>query len=212
MINKRLFFIVFSLYLFTACNSDEAAISNLFDDYKAALAAKDYSIICSSLDNKSIDLYKEIAYLASRADSTKLSRKPSFVRYEVLLLRQKLNRDQLVRLSWEDVCQFGIDKIDFSESLAKSELGISKIKEDQAVYYLIIGGQQTDKSLYFKKEGDEWRLNAAKAYSMISKLSYWGSFNADKKAENAALEQSIIRDTGSPLKENIWMVPSDWEK
>lgn len=210
MTTKHLFF---ALLLFTACNNDETAIHSFFNDYKAALIAKDYSIICSSLDSKSIQLYKDIAYFAQRADSLALSRAPRFVRYEVLLLRQRLDREDLVRLSWEDVCSFGIDKMDFTESIIKSELGVNKIKDDQAVFYMVIDGKQTEKSLYFKKEEDGWKVNAAKAYSLMSKISYLSSaINSDKKAENSALESAIELSTGRPLKENIWMIPSDWEK
>ncbi|MEO0874851.1 MAG: hypothetical protein AAFY48_09620, partial [Bacteroidota bacterium] len=212
IVTKNWLFLVLFLSLLTSCSNDEAAITDLFQNYKSALVAKDYSVLCSSLDNKSIQLFKDLARFARLADSLELSKTPIFVRYEVLLLRQQLIREELLDLNWEDVCKIGTDKIVLNENLYNSQLGVNKIKDNQAVYYLVINGKQTENALYFRKEESGWKLNAAKYYAMMSRMSYVeGIANGNKALQNQRLEQKVAFQADAPLKPYIWLPPSEWE-
>jgi hypothetical protein len=165
-----------ALFVLTSCGGDERAVQTLFDDYKSALTRKDYGFICSSLDGKTIQMFQEMAELASTADSMRLARSALFVRYEVILFRQRLEKEALENLTWEDVCRIGTLTMEIEEETLNSQLGVSKFKDDQAVYSMIIDGKQTEKLLFFVEEDGDWKINAAKFFSMLSKDSARMSF------------------------------------
>ena len=202
-----------ALLVLTSCGGDERAVQALFDDYKSALATKDYGFICSSLDGKTIRMFQEMAELARTADSMRLARSALFVRYEVILFRQRLEKEVLENLSWEDVCRIGTLTMEIGEEVLNSQLGVSKFKDSQAVYSLIIDGKHTEQFLFFIEEDGDWKVNAAKFFSMLSYDSVRMSFFAkpgDKALHNKGIERQVENVTGQPLKANIWNPPASW--
>ena len=66
---------------------------------------------------------------------------------------------------------------------------------------------------FFVEEDGDWKINAAKFFSMLSKNSVKMSFFSkpgDKALHNKGIEQRVENVTGQPLKANIWDPPASW--
>ena len=196
--------------ILTSCASEKKEFERLFEEYKVAVKTKDASYICNNLDLKSKKMYIDIVDLTRLADSVRLARATYFAKYQAAMLRQKYNKSEIDDMDWYAACVLASEALDPSSRFLTGRLGTSNIKDDKAVFFMVINEKQTKSPFYFVRENGKWKVDLSKLYKRIMIMT--GGFNSLKSvgSENENIKERVAAFYNEPIKPYLWTKPSKW--
>ena len=139
---------------------DETSIKQTFDGYKAAILADQGKKAIEYLDKHTIDYYSRLLELTKKADSLEVDKLNVLDKLMVLIMRLKLNKDELKSMDSKGLLEYAINNgMIGKESVEQSSLGNIKVKNDKGEAEYVVGGKKTPLFIEFYKEAGGWKLD-----------------------------------------------------
>lgn len=141
-----------------ATNEPPQAIQESFEDYQAAILARDPSGT-ELLSEATIGYYDHLIDLIKNADRTTLEAAPLADRIVVLMTRSTYPHEELLAMDGEGLVREAIVRGEIGDNVANLSLGKTDLKEDVALIQVLQNGQEIPVEFTFLKEDGVWKMD-----------------------------------------------------
>lgn len=202
--NKAFFLtIVFSIIFQPLFSQDSIAIQKVFDQYIEAVQNEEGYAAAELLDSTTVQHFQMVLDKILYADSLAIDSMEVISKYQILLNRERIPKDELIGLSGKDLVATSvtsnrlfdsdyitIDHMDVDSNIAKVYLIIER-RKSYPMHFLFI------------KENENWKFNMTSLFEMMSQ-PFQMSSKAYGMTENEVILHSIENSTGHPPSDDIW--------
>ncbi len=207
--NLQLLPIVILVLAVSSCGKvDETpAVRACYNQYKAAILAKDGPTASTLVTQSTIDMYGEYKRLALNGEPQEIATKPFSDRLSVAMLRHLMDMNYLEQLTAQQLFMYGVSEGWIgSEELASLTLGELQIEDNRATGELIVNGTKAPISFTFEKTQTGWKLDLAPLLkpvnSSIAQIAKMQGVTEDELILSALEEIS-----GRKVSSKIWEKP-----
>ncbi len=213
------FFIIFALPLQTLSASEEDEVKGSFSKYMNALLHHDGATVAQLISKetfKKTDQFKDLALYGTSQDLEELN---SYELFSVLALRQRIEPQQLIKMSAKEITQLTYDKGWNSRKAAET---ISALNEKISQKVNITSNTTSTLTLYldnkelpppfpFVKEEGIWKIDQASLFPHQNKnLEIF--IEKQGKTKKETLLQMLEKATGKKPSDKIWEAPYSKEE
>jgi hypothetical protein len=139
---------------------DQAAVAQVFVDYRKALLAKDGKTAASLMSSGTVAYYAKLKKLALTATEKQLRAQPLGHQLSVLVLRATLPAKAVRSASATQLVVLAVDSGLISEAVVRTlSVGTVKVAGDVATATMQKNGADGPLDMVFNRESGRWRLN-----------------------------------------------------
>lgn len=184
----------------------EEAIRSVFRDYRKAVLDGQGRRAASLLSAETIDYYRRLQQQALFGREETIRALPVIERVQVFFFRAHVPREDLVRMSGEEVVAYAVGKGWVSQQqIARTDLGAVEIDGDSALAEHRVEGEPSGVKYHFvRNPGDgSWRLDLLPLLLASNDLMKHAAEQAELEEEELVAE--LLRTAGiSPSDETLW--------
>jgi hypothetical protein len=197
----------------TPAGAQEAEIRAAFDDYRASIAAKDWTKASQYIDTETARQFEHLATVTLRADKDTLLREPFWIAATAIALRTTAKASDLRDAQGRELYAVA-NRLSGFTSLDPSIIDIGQIRAEgdgRAAAQVVHQGQVTEYRMGFVREDGHWRiawqpLFARAAEDMQSQIGITPRTPADVRA--LVIERDLLPGlqelSGKPISFDIW--------
>lgn len=182
--------------------ADEEAIRKNFEDYSTALVNQNGEEAANLVGSRTIHYYNIIAEMVRDADSVKVQSLPTLDKIMVLVVRQKVPKEDLLSFDGKALFVYAINHgMIEKRTVGHLKLGAITTEKDSAKAQLVVQGTEFPQSITFHKEGGQWKYDLTSSFPLampaIQKL-------IDEFGEKTLIDWMLNADPQNKPSPYIW--------
>lgn len=186
----------------------DALVRASFDAYRSALLDGDGPVAAATVTQGTIAYFADMQNLAAGGGPEEIGARPMIDRLFVTLVRQRVERQQLLALSGTELLIYGVEEgLVAQDTVAAVMLGDVEIDGETADAAVINRGQPTSGRFRFARESGAWKVDLVFLLRAAEAPLRQAAANAGQD-ENRFIFERVAATTGMPVPPDVWRRPA----
>lgn len=184
--------------------NDQQAVRACYNAYKSAILNDQGQQAVQFVDQKTIQYYQDMLDQVIAADSATVSQLNVMDKILVLMLRQRLPKDTLLRFDGTRLLVHAIQEgMVGKNSVSTHSIGTVTVNQQFAKGQVLVQGNPTSTNFHFYKENDQWKLNLTAAFPLAI-ATFQKAIQASGQSENAYIFLLLEQLNGTKPSNTLW--------
>lgn len=188
---------------------DRDEIHQVHAAFDQAMVSRDGEMVVNMLAHPAIEYYKRVLSYAQHATARQVRQSPAIEKFQILMVRQKLTKEEMARLDGRSFVRIIIDEGWFEPNFRRPERTITDIRfkgGNVASAALVLDEFETELRYGFIRERDQWKVDDTLVDQVYNRL-----IEQAAAFSNVSEDEFILRwvegASGKPVSDSIWDPP-----
>jgi hypothetical protein len=184
--------------------TEEKAVRETFNAYKAAILADKSEDAVNAVDSRTLKYYTDMLELTKTADSNTIESRPLIDKLMILILRHRATKDELLAMKGHDAFVFAIKNGMVSKGgVVNTAIGKVTLSNLFAKGEALVEGKPTPLFFEFHKENNQWKIDLTSLFP-IANTAFRQMVEDSGEKENDFLFTVLTNLTGKTPDPGIW--------